>query len=46
MADLLIAFTAAANALPLYTRNPTDFTGLGEIIRVIAVGTSESAAPP
>ncbi len=37
LADLLIAATAAANGLPLYTRNPKDFVGLDEIITVIAV---------
>ena len=36
-ADLLIASTAAANGLPLYTRNPADFVGLEEIVTVIAV---------
>jgi predicted nucleic acid-binding protein len=34
---LLIASTAAANGLPLYTRNPADFVGLGRIITVFAV---------
>ena len=37
LADLLIASTAAANALSLYTRNPDDFAGLEEIVTVIAV---------
>lgn len=37
LADLLIAATAAANALPLYTRNPGDFVGLEEIVKVIEV---------
>lgn len=37
LADLLIASTAAANGLPLYTRNPGDFAGLDEIVTVIAV---------
>jgi predicted nucleic acid-binding protein len=37
VADLLIASTAVANALPLYTRNPSDFVGLEEILDVIAV---------
>jgi predicted nucleic acid-binding protein len=37
LADLLIASTAAANALTLYTRNPGDFVGLEEIVTVIAV---------
>lgn len=36
-ADLLIASTAAANGLPLYTRNPADFSGLDEIVTVIAL---------
>jgi predicted nucleic acid-binding protein len=34
LADLLIAATAAANTLPLYTRNPGDFTGLEPIVTV------------
>lgn len=37
LADLLIASTAAANGLPLYTRNPADFVGIDEIVTVIAV---------
>ena len=37
LADLLIASTAAANGLPLYTRNPSDFAGLEEIVTVVAV---------
>ena len=37
LADLLIASTAAANALPLYTRNPGDFVGLEEIVSVVEV---------
>jgi len=36
-ADLLIASTAAAHSLPLYTRNPKDFAGLDGIITVVAV---------
>jgi predicted nucleic acid-binding protein len=36
-ADLLIAATAAANNLPLYTRNPDDFQALGTIVKVIAI---------
>jgi predicted nucleic acid-binding protein len=36
-ADLLIASTAAANDLPLYTRNPDDFRALKEIVKVIAI---------
>jgi predicted nucleic acid-binding protein len=37
LADLLIASTAAANGLPLYTRNPADFSGLEKLLSVIAV---------
>jgi len=37
LADLLIASTAAANGLPLYTRNPTDFAGLEQIVNIVAV---------
>lgn len=36
-ADLLIASIAAANRLPLYTRNPQDFVGLDSLLSVIAV---------
>ncbi len=36
-ADLLIASTAAANGLPLYTRNPTDFAGLAEVIEIVPI---------
>ncbi len=37
LADLLIAATAAANGLPLYTRNPADFKELDELVTVIAI---------
>lgn len=37
MADLLIASTATANNLPVYTRNPSDFDALKDIIKVIAI---------
>ena len=36
-ADLLIAATAAANNLPLYTRNPDDFQALKDIVNVIPI---------
>lgn len=36
-ADLLIACTAAANGLPLYTRNPDDFRALQAIVKVVAI---------
>jgi predicted nucleic acid-binding protein len=37
VADLLIAATAYANGLPLYTRNPDDFDGLEELIEIVGV---------
>lgn len=37
LADLMIASTAAANGLALYTRNPADFSGLEQIVTVVAV---------
>ena len=37
LADLLIASTAAANELPLYTRNPSDFAALDRLVKVIAI---------
>lgn len=37
MADLLIASTAAANGLPIYTRNAADFEALKGIVRVVVV---------
>lgn len=37
VADMLIAATAHANQLPLYTRNPGDFTGLGDLIEIVAL---------
>jgi predicted nucleic acid-binding protein len=36
-ADLLIASTAAANSLPLYTRNASDFEALKTIIKVVRI---------
>lgn len=37
LADLLIASVAAAEGLPLITRNPDDFVGLDEIVHIIAL---------
>jgi predicted nucleic acid-binding protein len=37
LADLLIASTAAANNLPLYTRNPSDFDALKSMIKLVPV---------
>jgi hypothetical protein len=37
LADLLIAATATAHGLALYTRNPEDFAGLEEILTIAAV---------
>jgi predicted nucleic acid-binding protein len=37
LADLLIASTAAAEGLDLYTRNPADFSGLDGIVNVVGV---------
>jgi predicted nucleic acid-binding protein len=37
VADMLIAATAHANQLTLYTRNPDDFGGLTTLVEIIAV---------
>jgi predicted nucleic acid-binding protein len=37
LADLLIASTAAANSLPLYTRNPSDFDALKSLIKLVPI---------
>jgi predicted nucleic acid-binding protein len=35
--DLLIAATACAENLPIYTRNPEDFEGLHDLVKVVTV---------
>jgi hypothetical protein len=37
VADLLIASTAAANRLPLYTRNASDFEALTPIVQIVSL---------
>ena len=37
LADLLIASTAMANELAVYTRNPSDFKGLEKIVDIVAI---------
>lgn len=44
VADLMIASVAAAAALPLYTTNPDDFAGLGDIVLVVPVLRPDASA--
>lgn len=45
IADLLIAATAVAEALPLYTTNPDDFTGLHDHVTVVPVSVPNIRRP-
>jgi predicted nucleic acid-binding protein len=38
LADLMIASTAIAEGLPLYTTNPADYAGLEALLLIVAVG--------
>jgi predicted nucleic acid-binding protein len=37
VADLMIASVAAANKLPLFTTNPSDFRGLEAVLAIVPV---------
>jgi predicted nucleic acid-binding protein len=44
--DLLIAATALATDLPVYTANPADFAVLDDLITVTAIRTTHSGTSP
>jgi len=37
IADIMIAATALSEQLPLFTTNPDDFTGIGDLMQIISV---------
>jgi len=39
VADLMIAAVAAAQGLPLYTTNPSDYLGLEDLVDIVAAAT-------
>jgi predicted nucleic acid-binding protein len=43
--DVLIAATALAAELPLYTRNPSDFVGLDSVLEVVGVNIADASRP-
>ncbi|MET7745024.1 type II toxin-antitoxin system VapC family toxin [Streptomyces sp. NPDC005385] len=42
-ADLMIAAIAAAEELPLFTTNPGDFKGLGDLVTIVTVTRPETS---
>jgi predicted nucleic acid-binding protein len=45
VSDLMIASVAISCRLPLYTTNPADFTGLDDLLTVVAVSVPRSRLP-
>ncbi|GAB3798517.1 hypothetical protein GCM10028798_10890 [Humibacter antri] len=43
VADLMIAAVAAVNGLALFTTNPADYEGLGDLVTVVAVARPDDA---
>ncbi|WP_405099222.1 type II toxin-antitoxin system VapC family toxin [Micromonospora sp. NBC_01412] len=42
IADLMIASVAHVHGIPLYTTNPTDFSGLAELVTITAVARPDA----